>query len=446
MSWSQLPTENTAQHPSEEEREGPSQIAHGPDVQEHQETTAGDTVPSQDGPGRTVEQEAIVGSSSEAARPWLRALKQTLPIYTATHLLYLILSYVVFLFNNKLRQPQHSVIGSLIETWHRWDTGHFITIATRGYIDWWRTAFFPLYPLLIHVVNMVISNAVLAGLIVSNLTGLGALVVFYRLVDADFGEDLAYRSVLYYALFPMGFFLAAAYSESLFMLLTLSSFYAMRRGHWWLAGLAGLFASLTRAAAVPLLVPFAYEYLRQHHFRLRALSLNVLGLLGIPLGIALFSLYCFFTFHDPLAFSHAEAVWDRKLAPPWMVFTSTFSTLWHSHSHLNFTTIHDVIDLSLLCLVLALVFLGFYGPWRFRLSELSYALYGAVAYLFFLLVPAVGNYPTMSLPRYALAVFPAFVTLAAAGKRETVRLHYLIISTGLLVFSLLQFLTGQWAG
>jgi hypothetical protein len=52
----------------------------------------------------------------------------------------------------------------------------------------------------------------------------------------------------------------------------------------------------------------------------------------------------------------------------------------------------------------------------------------------------------MSMPRFALALFPAFIVLARLGKSESFRLHYLIISGGLLTFSVLQFLIGQWAG
>jgi Gpi18-like mannosyltransferase len=384
--------------------------------------------------------------ASRQDHPWLIAVKQALPVYTATHLLYLIATYVVFLFNDPLPRPAQTLIGALIETWHRWDTGHFMTIATHGYIDWWRTAFFPLYPLMIHLFNYLADNPTLAALTVSNLAGFGVLVVLYRLIAEDFDGEQATRTILYYATFPTAFFLAAGYSESLFMLLALLSFYAMRRGRWWQAGLWGCLASLTREAGLALVIPFAYEYLRQHDFQLRRLRLNVLGGLGIPLGIGLFSAYCYLLFHDPLAFSHAERLWDRSLQLPWLAITTTLMDLVQHHNHLDFLTIHRLIDLALLGFILTLVVLAFIGPWRLQRSHLSYALYAAGACLLFLLVPAVGDYPTMSMPRYALAAFPAFVILAAAGKQEVFRIHYLIISVGLLAFSLFQFLLGQWAG
>ena len=68
----------------------------------------------------------------------------------------------------------------------------------------------------------------------------------YRLVEEDFDQERAYRTVLYLSVFPTSFFLAAAYNESLFLCFSLLSFYEMRHGRWWLAGLFGFLAGLTR--------------------------------------------------------------------------------------------------------------------------------------------------------------------------------------------------------
>ncbi|MBX5449702.1 mannosyltransferase family protein [Thermogemmatispora sp.] len=394
-----------------------------------------------DGPGVEAISSASIGS------PWLRACHQALPVYTATHTLYFLLSYIAFLFPGDSSSSTGPVLQALIKSWNHWDTSHFITIALHGYSNWWRTAFYPLYPLLIRLVNYLADNPVLAGLVVSNLTGFGVLVLLYRIIAEDFGDELASRTVLYYATFPMAFFLAAAYSESLFMLLSLLCFYALRRGYWWQAALWGGLSSLTRVTALPLLIPFAYEYLRQHHFRLREFHLDALSILGIPGGLALFAGYCGLRFHDPLAFSHAESLWQRSIQPPWFAFSATAAALIQDASHLDFITIHRAIDLALLTVVLALVILHLVGPWRFQgASAATYTLYTLTSFIFFLLVPAQGRYPTMSMPRYALVLFPAFLVLARLGSSEGFRLHYLIISGGLLTFTALQFLIGQWAG
>src|SRR5687767_8468695 len=76
-------------------------------------------------------------------------------------------------------------------------------------------------------------------------------------------ERFARLTVLLVALFPTGFFLLAPYPEALFLALTVASLYLARQGRWWLAGLAGLLAALTRFQGAFLALPLAYEYLRQ---------------------------------------------------------------------------------------------------------------------------------------------------------------------------------------
>src|SRR5437763_4027888 len=197
---------------------------------------------------------------------WFNAFKQVLPVYILLHLAFLILTYLSALFIIGNFSPRTLRISTLWLAWFRWDSGHFTAIASNGYDAAWRTAFFPLFPLLERGVAFLTHDPFIAGLIISNLAGLAMLVVLYRLVEEDFDGERAYRTVLYLSVFPTAFFFAAAYNESLFLFFALLSFYYMRRGSWWLAGLCGFLASLTRSAGLFLLLPFLYEYLRQHHF------------------------------------------------------------------------------------------------------------------------------------------------------------------------------------
>ncbi len=313
-------------------------------------------------------------------------------------------------------------------------------IATQGYTPWWETAFFPLYPLLERAGALLIGDPFVAGLIVSNAVGLVMLAVLYRLVEEDFDQECASRTVLYLSVFPTAFFFAAGYNESLFLCLVLLSFYHMRHGRWWLAGLFGLFASLTRSAGLLLLVPFCYEYLRQHYFKLEKIRLDAISALLIPAGIGIFAGYCAFQFYDPLAFVHAQGVWRRSLRFPWHGAKEaiTFIT---THSVLSFSSIHNMIDLSAVMLMLILVILCF---WKFPRHLWAYSIYAATTYLFFLLVPSTGDHPLESFSRLALEVFPAFIVLAIFGKKQQFHLYYLVLSLSVQSFMLLQFLTGHW--
>jgi hypothetical protein len=296
----------------------------------------------------------------------------------------------------------------------------------------------------VHFAGLPTGNFYVGGLIISNLAGLAMLVVLYRLVEEDFDRERAWRSALYLSVFPTAFFFAAAYSESLFLLMTLLSFYYMRRGRWWLAGLFAFLSALTRSAAVCLLLPFCFEYLRQHDFSWRKVRVDVLACLGVPAAIGAYMLYCYIRFGDPLSFSHAEEVmWHRHLHAPWYAFFDAAQVILR-RGFLYFDSIHAIIDLAACLFIMVPVILAFAGPWKFPRAYLVYALFAALIYIYSLIFPFDGNLPLGAFSRYLLAVFPAFIVLAALGKSRQFNLYYLTISTAVLAFLLLQFLTGHW--
>jgi Gpi18-like mannosyltransferase len=142
--------------------------------------------------------------------------------------------------------------------WTTWDGRLYADIARGGYWQLWQAAFYPLFPLLEHVLAPVANGSVEgAGLIVANAASLVAFVLLRQLVARDLGQASARRTLLYLILSPVGVFLACTYTESLFLALALGTFLALRARRWLLAGaLAGL-ATLTRATGLALLLPFA---------------------------------------------------------------------------------------------------------------------------------------------------------------------------------------------
>lgn len=382
-------------------------------------------------------------NTSELSTSWREALKQTIPIYVVTHIVFLALTYLSALFRLGNFSANSLHLRILLNSWFRWDSGHYTYLAQHGYDAGWRMAFFPLLPILEHILTTIVRNPFVAGLIISNVATLGMFMVLYKLVVEDFNTERAWRSVLYLAVFPTAFFFAAAYNESLFLFFALLSFYYMRKGRWWIAACAALGASLTRSIAVCLFIPFAYEYLRQREFQWRKIDVHVLSCAGIAGGIATFMLYGYVKFHDPLAFSHAETTWQHHLTFPWAAFTQSVHVIRHAPI-LNFWSIHNIMDLSALLFMLIMLILTFVGPWKLTKEHWSYAFYAVTIYLSLILVPESGNLPLASMGRYVLEIFPAFVVLAALGQKRTFNLYYLGICLPLLAFMLLQWLTGGW--
>jgi len=156
-----------------------------------------------------------------------------------------------------LRDPLHAevlhgLLKRVLEPWAHWDGVWFIRIAADGYGAHAQSqAFFPLYALLVRGVALLTGHYyVVAGLVVSLVCYAGAMVVLFRLARELLGPRVALWSVVFISFFPTALFFQAVYSESLFLLLTLLSFWWARRGRWALAGVAGLLAVLTRSTNV----------------------------------------------------------------------------------------------------------------------------------------------------------------------------------------------------
>ena len=378
---------------------------------------------------------------------WLQATLSILPVYIAVHIGFFLTTCLSFLFTHRDFDGTWVPFSALPEAWHHWDTGYYMVIAKFGYQKAEQTAFFPLYGYLERaVMPLTHNNPLVAGLLISDVTGFFLLIVLYQLIREDFDDVRANRAVLYLSLFPTAFFLASGYNEALFLCLAVLSFYNMRHGQWWLAGLFGFFASLTRSAGVFLLFPFCYEYLRQHEFSLRHIRFDVVSSGLIPAGIVVYALYCYYKFHDFLAFSHAQAHWNHLFEPPWYGILGSIKAINESGGLLGFQSIRNLLDLVPDLMMLVLIVLIFVGPWRFPRSLWSYGIYAAFVYLFLQLFPigGTGLFPLQSVGRYLLELFPAFIVLATLGKSRMFNMNYLVISGALLFFLLTQFLTGHW--
>lgn len=122
-------------------------------------------------------------------------------------------------------------------------------------------AFFPLFPMLLHLASHLTGEFVLTGMALSHIFFLLALFLLHR-VCLSFGltADDADRCLSYVAFFPTSYFFSLPLPEALFLMLTVGSFYLAKRERWWLAGLCGAFASATRTSGVLLLPALAVLY------------------------------------------------------------------------------------------------------------------------------------------------------------------------------------------
>lgn len=408
---------------------------------------------------------------SEVVAPFLaiRLLLSLVGIVTIYYIMPLLKHYPPAPFGTRmLRLPD-----MLYLMWNHYDSGFYVDIAGDGYwgaktlhsmSNW---VFFPLYPLLMRFFALPFGangDALrIAGIFVSNSAAVIAAVYLYKLTTKELGRKPAARAVLYLALFPMSFFLSAVYTESLFLALTISCIYYARLHRWWLAGLLGGLAALTRLQGALLLIVVGWEYLQfmttssqsiasqepqtqmsshmaiiQQWLRSRLTNffqallrwhtwLNFACLALIPCGLALFSIYAKLKVGAFTAFSMSEKYgWQRQ-------FTNPIPVLINYIQHPQVANPYDW-DFYALNLIMIFAFFPLLIPIFRRLP----GIYGIFT-LVFLVTPLTSGRFT-SVPRYYLVVFPVYMILAwwscRGSQEQQVWKHTFIIIPFAILLSL----------
>jgi hypothetical protein len=370
----------------------------------------------------------------------------------------------------------------------RWDGAWYLVIAHFGYrpdlgvYTASRTAFFPLYPLGLRAISWFGVPAILAGVLLSAAALALALYGIHRLttlelagtahlsLTGDRAGEAARLAVVFTAFAPMAFFLSADYSEALYLALSVGLFWSARHGRWMWVGILGALAGATRSTGLVLVLPAAMIYLYgpredrapdvEHplrsllkpRYRLRA---DALWLLALPLGVIAYGAYLGLSGGEPLAPLHAQDVWGRHFAGPYLgvwdavkaAFDGARQLLSFQRRHVYFpggsgspfvSAGHNLTGLLfLLGAVPAIIGV-------FRRLPFAYGVYVMAALALPLSYP-VSSEPLMSLPRFLLVLFPLTIWLGAwlSGHPRAQR-PALVLSALLMVVFVGQFATWHW--
>lgn len=293
----------------------------------------------------------------------------------------------------------------LIAPWQRWDALWYQKIAVEGY---WgtpaTTAFFPLFPMAMRLTGLAMGgNVALGGLALATAASIAGLTILRRAVAIEFGADVANRTVWYMVAFPTAFFLLAPYTESLFLLLAVIVMGCARKGCWWVAGVAGLLAGLTRAQGALLVAPMLYELVRQWQTLGRNRMTGALATLLPPLGSLLFMAFAAWSTGGRSAGDQLQGYWGYQVVAPWQAASASWG---HIGSKGDVAEGINLAALLGFCLATCLMV---------KRVPFSYVLYVA-PHLVLLATRQMWFSPLMSTSRYVLPLFPAFILLALYSK------------------------------
>jgi Mannosyltransferase (PIG-V) len=349
-----------------------------------------------------------------------------------------------------LTRPFGALGDLLVGPATRWDSQWFLLIAKDGYVDDDRTAFFPLYPLLAHVVGAPFASPLLGGLVVSFAAFGVALYLLHRLTVLELGAQHARTAVLLCAFFPMSFYFSAVYSEALFLALAVGGVYAARLGRWPVAALLAVLAGTSRSAGGLLLIPLAILWFQSDRRRLRDAAWLVL----VPLGPAVYAVYLQLVTGDANAAFSAQDAWMRHFAGPFAgiwdgtvaAFDGARQLLSGSRTPVYFKgAAGDPFSIAghNLTLFAFLVLAAIATAGVLRRLPLAYGAW-CVAMLALPLSYPVSTQPLMSLPRFAAVLFPGYMWLALWLDRRRVADWGLAVSAVALVVFSAQFACWVW--
>lgn len=303
------------------------------------------------------------------------------------------------------------------------DAPHYLYLAEHGYVTMGEKSnlivFYPLYPLLIRLFNLVFRNYFVSGVVVSNLAFMASACVFYELLRLDYGKKQAASGLALMIVAPFSMFYSAIFTESVFLLTTVLCLYFMRtKKPLWMA-ITGFLACLSRTQGIILfvcaLIPVANDLFKKKQFHLKEL----LAALVIPLGFIVY-----LVMNKALYGSYFQYL-EFQAAAPWYNKAQWFGkTLSYSYDMaLAYPGLSHIIYIPQLVLFFIGTFAIFYGVSKKVRSE--YLVYTG-AYIF----TCYTHGWLISGSRYMCACLPFFIIFSATKNKY---IRYLVVAVSLLL-------------
>jgi hypothetical protein len=359
--------------------------------------------------------------------------------------------------------------GPFMNSHVSWDSEFYLSIATVGYDDpavraipsnfAWKTpqqvycvasqdpdcyslnyAYFPLYPWVIHLLAYPlqlsgltpIARSTLAGVIVSLLGTLGAMLALYFMTRSSLDEEGGVRAAFYFLIFPSSLFLAQVYTEGLFIGLCFGALALLLARKWGWSALLAMLAVWARPGGAILLLPMAMVWWMDKSWKdgWKSVALRGLAALSPAISYGAWSL-------TPLAnkFHLVENLYFARgllaVGPSIQEWVKAFNTLLTGDPPYQFYFGLEFASVALTVITCILL-------WKERpeLAAFSIAMVG------FVFTSGIAQ----SMVRYVLAAPALFWILARWGRKPAFDRVWTLLSILLLGFEVMLFSFDFWVG
>lgn len=330
-----------------------------------------------------------------------------------------------------------------LHIWGNFDGVHYLEIARRGY-QTWEQGFFPLYPLLIFLLQRATHLPyLLVAFCISNISFLLACLLFYKLLLIDHKEKLSILFFLSVFFWPTSFFYGAVYNDSLFLVLTICAMYFARRNHWVLSSVSASFATLARLNGLAIVAFIVAEYMEQKKivFPFKRKDIFTAGkdklysIVLIPLFFIGYLGYIHLRFGNWKLLFTSMSVWGQdKIVFPLQVVWRYIKIIM-SYQIFQFTYWVAIIELGAFIFYVCMII------YSYRKIKWSYWVF----FLLSILIPSLtGTFQGM--PRYGLHLYPLFLSLSLFLEKKSfpIKMVYYLVSFLLLILSLAFFTRGYF--
>ncbi len=336
---------------------------------------------------------------------------------------------------------------------HHWDSNWFDAIMRAGYFSpsyvdtttpGARAAFFPGYPLTARGVGWLLGggdvttgSGRLALWLVPFVASFVAALFLYRTVEPRFGTAVARWSTGLLLFGPYAVFLAASYSEALFLAFAIGAWWALVNRHPVLAGVLAAGASWSRINGAFLAIALVVLYLQQQRADGKGIRVGDLAGLGISFaGIAGYLGWLWATTGQATFWLHAQAGrFAHQAVWPWV-------SLYHAlklpvaDPRLEYKIQYSAELLAAAVLLAAVIAFVRTREWA------------AATYVTLSVVSLVTNISYQSLARNSITLFPVLVLAAVivvrSGRRRWAVRAGLVVAGALAVVNTVSFSLGYW--